>query len=149
MAQTAVQERPLLAKLVRYAMASMVGVVVGQSCLFLFYGALGLPGVVANFLAVAISSVPAYLINRYWVWQKRDKNSLRREVIPFWGMAFAGLVLSSIFVAIVDNRTDWPPAIAMANLAGFGVLWIAKFFILDKVLFAQDGPEHLEPPPIL
>jgi putative flippase GtrA len=142
-------ERPLLRKLARYTAASMVGVVVGQSCLLLFYGVLGLPGVAANFLAVAISSVPAYLINRYWVWQKRDRNSLRREVIPFWGMAFAGLVLSSIFVAIVDKRTDWPPAIAMANLAGFGVLWIAKFFILDKVLFAESGPEHAEPPPLL
>jgi len=149
-AQVAVSEQTLLAKLVRYAMASMVGVIVGQSCILFFYGVLGLPAVLSNFLAVAISSVPAYLINRYWVWQKRDKNSLRREVIPFWGMAFAGLVLSSIFVAIVEKRTDWPPAIAMANLAGFGVLWIAKFFILDKVLFTQpDDPEHLEPPPIL
>ena len=142
-------ERPIVRKLARYAAASMVGVVVGQSCLFFFYQVLELPGVVANFLAVAISSVPAYLINRYWVWQKRDRNDLRREVIPFWGMAFAGLVLSSIFVYFVDKRTDWPPAIAAANLAGFAVLWVAKFFVLDKVLFAEVGRDPTEPPPLL
>lgn len=144
-------QRGLAAKLARYAAASMVGVVVGQSCLLLFYGVLDLPGVLANFLAVAISSIPAYVVNRYWVWQKRDRNSLRREIVPFWGMAFLGLIVSSIFVAVVDARTDWPVAISAANLAGFGVLWIAKFLVLDKVLFAQPvtPPDPLEPPPLL
>ena len=148
-ASTRLLARPLVQKLLRYSAASMVGVVVGQSCLFFFYSVLDLPGVVANLLAVTISSIPAYLINRYWVWQKRDRNDLRREIIPFWGMAFLGLVLSSIAVAVVDDRTDWPPAIALANLCGFGVLWIAKFVVLDKVLFAEVGPDPVEPPPLL
>lgn len=144
-----VLDRPMVRKLLRYSAASLVGAVVGQSCLLFFYKVVGLPGVVANFLAVALSSVPAYLINRYWVWQKRDRNSLRGEVVPFWGMAFAGLVLSSIFVVIVDDRTDWVPAIQAANLAGFGVLWVAKFLVLDKVLFAETGRDPAEPPPLL
>jgi putative flippase GtrA len=145
----ALLERPIVQKLLRYSAASVVGVVVGQSCLFLFYEVAELPGVLANFLAVAISSIPAYLINRYWVWKKRDRNSLRREVIPFWGMAFLGLILSSIAVAIVDDRTDSALAIAVANMAGFGVLWVAKFLVLDKVLFAEVGRDPAEPPPLL
>jgi len=142
-------EQPLVRKLLRYAAASMVGVLVGQSCLFLFYSALDWPAAAANFTAVAISSVPAYLINRYWVWQKTDRNSLRREIAPFWGMAFLGLVLSTIAVTVVDDRTDWAPAILAANLAGFGVLWVAKFLVLDKVLFAEVGRDPSEPPPLL
>lgn len=146
---TRARRSPLVGKLVRYSAASLVGVAVGQSCLFTFYEILDLPGVVANVLAVGISAIPAYLINRYWVWRKRDRNDLRREVIPFWGMAFAGLVLSSIAVAIVDDRTDSPLAVAVANLAGFGVLWVAKFIVLDKVLFAEVGRDPAEPPPLL
>jgi putative flippase GtrA len=145
----AVLEHPLVRKLLRYAAASLVGVVVGQSCLFGFYSVLDWPAAAANFAAVAISSVPAYLINRYWVWQKRDTNSLRREIAPFWGMAFLGLILSTIAVSVVDDRTDWAPAILAANLAGFGVLWVAKFLVLDKVLFAEVGRDAAEPPPIL
>lgn len=143
---TTADGRPtLLAKLLRYSAASVVGVVVGQSCLYVFYEGVGLPGVVANLLAVAISSVPAYLINRYWVWRKRGRNSVRREIVPFWGMALAGLVLSTLFIAVVDERTDWAPAIQAANLAGFGVLWIAKFFILDRYLFSvTDQDVHLD-----
>lgn len=142
-------ERTLVHKLAKYSAASLVGVTVGQSCLYLFYEVLDLPGVLANLLAVAISSIPAYLINRYWVWQKRDRNSLRGEVVPFWGMAFLGLILSSIAVAVVDDRTDSALAIAVANMAGFGVLWVAKFIVLDKVLFAEVGRDPAEPPPLL
>ena len=145
-----VTESPLARRLLRYAMASVVGVVVGTSCLFVFYEVLDFDAWLANLLAVAISSIPAYLVNRYWVWEKRDRNSLRREVLPFWAMAFLGLLLSTIAVTIADNRTDWAPAIIASNLGGFGVLWIAKFFVLDKVLFADRSREaHLEPPPLL
>jgi putative flippase GtrA len=148
-AVTALLERPIVKKLVRYSAASVVGVVIGQSTLFLFAAVLDLNSALANFLAVAISSVPAYLINRYWVWQKNDANDLRREIIPFWGMAFAGLVLSTIAVTWTDDRTDWRPAIQAANLAGFGVLWIAKFVVLDRLLFTEVGRDPTEPPPLL
>lgn len=141
--------RTLFQKLVRYSAASVVGVVVGQSCLYFFSAVVDLHAALANFLAVAVSSVPAYLINRYWVWQKNDRNSFRREVVPFWGMAFLGLVLSTIAVTFVDDRTDWQPAIQAANLAGFGVLWVAKFMVLDRILFAEVGRDPAEPPPLL
>ena len=144
---TAPAPRSLLSKLMRYSVASVVGVTLGQSCLYLFDEVVGLEEFVANILAVAISSIPVYLINRYWAWELRDRNSLRREVVPFWGMTFLGLVLSTLAVAVVDGRTDWQPAIQAANLAGFGVLWVAKFMVLDRVVFAR--PDPLEPPPIL
>ncbi|MBA2281419.1 MAG: GtrA family protein [Acidimicrobiia bacterium] len=141
-------DRPIVAKLLRYAATSVVGVVVGQSFLYLFDSVLGWEEWLANVGAVAVSSVPAYLISRYWVWQVRDKNSLKRELVPFWGMALLGLALSTILVSIVSRRTEAALAIGLANLAGFGVLWVAKFFVLDRVLFARPEPDPA-PPPLL
>lgn len=135
-------------RILKYAGASLVGVTVGSSTLLLFL-ALGVQEVLANFLSVAISSVPAYIINRYWVWEKKDANSLKREIVPFWAMAFLGLVLSSLFVNWAKDRTDVDLLILVANLSGFGVLWVAKFFVLDKYLFGATPEEHLEPPPLL
>jgi putative flippase GtrA len=146
---TALFDRPVVRKLARYSAASVVGVAVGQSSLLLFDAGFGLHAALANFLAVAVSSVPAYLINRYWVWQKNDRNNFRREIVPFWGMAFLGLLLSTLFVVVVDDRTDSRLAVQAANLAGFGVLWVAKFMVLDKVLFAEVGRDPAEPPPLL
>ena len=135
-------------RIVKYAAASLVGVTVGSSTLLLFL-ALGVNEVLANFLSVAISSIPAYIVNRYWVWEKTDANSFKREVVPFWAMAFLGLILSSIFVNWAKDRTDNDLLILAANLSGFGVLWVAKFFVLDKFLFGATPEEHLEPPPLL
>ena len=131
----ALLEKPLVGKLIRYSMTSVVGVVLGQSLLQFFLQIIDWSAVPSNVAATAISTGPVYLINRYWVWKKKSGNSLRREVMPFWGMSFLGLSFSTLFVFLVENRTESPLAISLANLAGFGVVWIAKFFVLDKFLF--------------
>jgi putative flippase GtrA len=135
--------------MLKYVAASLCGVVTGQTCLQL--ALLVLDKVPANIVGVAVSTVPAYFINRYWVWSKKDANSIKREVIPFWTMSFLGLLLSTIIVGAVEDADD-KLLISAANLSGFGILWVAKFFVLDKFMFGG-GPatpeEHTEPPPIL
>ena len=138
--------RPIVAKLIRYSMTSVVGVVLGQSLLQLFYTVLDWPAVPSNVAATTISTGPVYLINRYWVWKKKSGNSLHREVVPFWGMSFLGLALSSVIVWYVEGRTEAALAISAANLAGFGVLWIAKFFVLDRLLFVEHELGETPPP---
>ena len=147
-------EKPIVAKLIRYSMASVVGVVLGQTLLQLFYSGLDWSAFASNLVAVTVSTGPVYLVNRYWVWKKKDKNSLHKELVPFWGMALLGLALSSLFVWWVEKRTEWAPAISAANLAGFGVIWVAKFLVLEKVLFADTHlgeaiAESETPPPLI
>ncbi len=116
-------------------MTSAVGVVIGQGLLLVFSGPLDWPGVQSNLAAVAISSVPVYLIYRGWVWRKRGRNSLFTEVLPFWLMTLLGLVVSTLFVALADRRSDSPVVYVLASSAGFGVVWVAKFLVLDKFIF--------------
>lgn len=124
-------------------MTSAVGVVVGQGLLLIFSGPLGWPGVASNLAAVAISSVPVYLIYRGWVWRKRGRNRVLAEVLPFWLMTLLGLVMSTAFVAIADRRSDSPFIYVLASSAGFGVVWVAKFFVLDRFIFlpVDEAPE--------
>ena len=72
---------------------------------------------VANVFAVSMTSIPAYLLNRYWVWGKNDKNRFWGEIAPFWGMTIAGLVLSTLFVAIATQWSDSTIIVSLANLA--------------------------------
>ncbi len=130
-------DRPRLLKFVRYSAASASGVVTGQSTLFFCLLVLDLGAVTANLLAVTIGSIPNYLINRAWTFNKRGTHSFAREVLPFWSMALLGLLLSTFTVAWAAQRWDDNVlAISAANTAAFGVLWVAKYFVLDKVLFA-------------
>ncbi len=116
---------------------SVVSVGVTQLVLYLGFSVAGWPAMVSNILAVCLAAVPAYLLNRKWVWLKRTTHSLTREIVPFWSYNLVGLLLSTLLVGLVDHTWDGTAvAIHAANLAAFGVLWLGKFFLLDRVLFA-------------
>lgn len=132
------------AKLLRYAGVSVIGVTAGQALLFLFYEIAGLRALVANTLAVTIATIPSYLLNRAWVWKKNGAHSIATEILPFWGMAFLGLVLSNVLVTLVEQRWDHWILINLANLTAFGVLWVVKYVVLDRVLFREVEHETID-----
>jgi len=145
---------PLAQKALKYSAVSVVGVACTMTMLGILYGILKINVILANVIAVSVSSIPAYLLNRAWVWGKTGKNSFAREVLPFWVFAFIGLVLSTVLVAIakgyIKHHTESHimrlALIQGSNLAGFGVLWVARFFILDRLLFkdTHEGESFLE-----
>ena len=134
---------------IRYSMCSVVGVVGTQILLFLFLHVFEWKPVMSNFIAVTMMSVPVFMLNKYWVWRKRGRAHMRREVIPFWLFTVAGWILSTLMVILVvrTTKTAVNPdgnklAVQGANIAGFGVLWVLKYLFLDKVMF---GPHHHTP----
>jgi putative flippase GtrA len=124
-----------LQKLVRYSVASGTGVCSYLVILIIINGILGMPDQLSNVIAVAISAIPNYLVNRTWTWKQTGKNRLWGEIVPFWTMAFLGFVLSIFFVNYASDRWGTTLAIAAANISAFGVLWLARFLILDKVMW--------------
>jgi putative flippase GtrA len=137
-------EKPLVQKFWKYCVVSAVGVVLGQSLILLFATGLGWSWGWANVTAVTISTLPTYYLSRAWVWQKHGKSSLYAEIIPFWVMSFLGLLLSTLVVVWLENQYPDQPILAnVGNVIGFGVLWLAKFFILDRLLFKVTG-EHVD-----
>lgn len=104
----------------------------------------------ANVIATAVGTVPSFELNRRWVWGKTDKRSLFAEIAPFAVLSFTGLVLSTVAVSGAARWSDGAGfsgatrtmAVEFANVAAFGSLWIAQFFILDRVLFRRQvsGP---------
>lgn len=128
-------------KLVRFGAVSAFNVILGQILLFGAQVLVSWPPVVANVFSVSVGAVPAYVLSRYWVWEKRGKNHVMREVVPFWTLALIGFALSTAAVWYVDTR--WSPTplmINLTNLTAFGVVWLAKFVILDRVLFRTEEP---------
>jgi putative flippase GtrA len=143
-------DRPLIHKLWKYSMTSVVGVVLGQTQIFLYASVLKWPWALANITAVALGTIPTYTISRRWVWQKTGKSNLYAEIVPFWVMSFLGLLLSTIAVIWLEARYPDNRLLAnVGNIIGFGVLWIAKFFVLDRVLFKVTHEHPEGPAPLL
>ena len=136
---------PTIQKLFKYSVASGTGVTVDVTVLVLCSAVIGLGSMTSHLIAVFVSSVPNYLINRTWTWKQTGKNRLWGEVIPFWTMSVIGLILSTIFVAYAADRWDDNTfATTVANLSGFGTLWILKFLVLDKLMWKVVHDLHPE-----
>ena len=141
-------------KLVKYTMVSVISVIIGQALLLFAFGVLRWDAVPSNVFAVGVSAIPSYYLNRAWAWGKRGRSHFLKEVVPFWAMAFLGLALSTVFVSVAEgrsanlNRALQTLVVSGASIAAFGVLWVAKFVILNKVLFAHHE-QDLEDMPAL
>ncbi len=136
-------ESPRGKKFFRYAMVSVISTVVTFAVLgVIFYGLKMGSEVPDNVIANIAGIPPSYYLNRSWTWGKSGKSHLWREVVPFWAMSFAGIVLAIGAAALarhisVDtfhlHRLGRTVVLYGANIFAFGVLWVAKFFIINKL----------------
>ncbi len=136
-------------KMVRYSLVSVISVVVSQIVLFIaqsFWSAR-----TSNIIAVCISAVPSYYLNRAWAWGKTGKSHLMKEIVPFWSLALLGLVFSTWAADYAESNahhltsSDLVARLIVngAALAAFGILWVGKFFIFNKLMFAHRPNEPL------
>lgn len=128
---------------IRYAMVSLVGVVTTQALLLLLIGVLDNDPTWSNVIGVSLCSLPVFLLNKHWVWNHDGKISFRREILPFWVFTLAGLLISTLLVSLAQRISEAALVAMAANIAGFGVLWVAKFLFLDKVMFGHSEVEEI------
>jgi putative flippase GtrA len=145
-------DSPERRKFIKYALASVISVIVTQIILFFCYYALRLGGGLSAFIASSIAAVPSYYLNRSWVWRKSGKSHFMKEVLPFWVMVFIGLAFSFALGVVADVAgEDWTQnhvlrtlIVQGSNIGGFAFLWVLKFIIFNKILFIHH-PQDLEP----
>ena len=135
----------LIARLMRCMSVSVITTVLSLVMIVVGTSVLHLTPMTANVIATAVATVPSYSLNRRWTWGRTDRSDLWREVVPFWVLSFCGLALSTLTVGMANSwasHLDLAPVLVTASilvghLGGFGLLWIAQFVLLDRVLFAR------------
>ncbi len=130
-------------RMIRYAATSAIAVVGTQIIIFVMVQALKVAAVPSNLTATMVMSIPAFMLNKYWVWGKSGRAHLRREVIPFWVFTVAGWALSTgaVYLAAESTKPDTlfhTFCVMAASIAGFGILWVLKYVFLDKIMFGTD-----------
>lgn len=132
-------------KWLRYALVSGLSVVISQAVIAVVFGMMHASAQFANLWAVILSTIPAYYLTRAWAWQKRGRSQVMREVVPFWAMTFAGLVLSTWSTgfaerrahAIALTRAETTMVVMGASIASYGALWVVKFVIIERLMFVD------------
>jgi putative flippase GtrA len=132
-------------KAIRYAAVSIVAILVSQVTLLVCYGIFKTDETTAQLVSFVTSMIPSYYLNRMWVWGKGGKSLFLKEVAPFWVIGVAQLLISLAFVPWAQNFVDDATPSHSLRTAGFlfnnlfiyGVMWVGKFMLFNKVLFKQ------------
>jgi putative flippase GtrA len=143
-------------KKIRYAGVSVVFVPLGLVSVQILGAVFGGNYTLANFVSASVLTLPNLFANKLYVWKVTTKENLRTQILVFWVAAILGLLLSALFiytvqVTISDDAGLFKRAAVMAGqLGGYGIVWVARFLVLDRWLFkvthggAEPAPEEIE-----
>lgn len=129
----------------RYAGVSLVATALAQMGLFLAYGVLRWPVAPAVLLSLAVSVGPAYLLSRRYVWpDTANPRAAAGEATGFFVLALTGSVTTIALVwlavrmagAITSNHLTLSLVANAASVTATGAAWVARYVVLDRVLFA-------------
>ncbi len=132
-------------KVIRYTAVSAISALTSLVILTIVYGVLRLwTEVISTLFANVMAGIPSYLLNRQWVWGKSGRSHLWREIVPFWVMSFTGIGFALFTATLAHNFANEhhlhhlarTVLVVGANVAAFGILWLLKFIILNR-LFTQ------------
>jgi putative flippase GtrA len=132
-------------KVVRYTLVSAISALTSLVILTIVYGVLRLwSEVFSTLFANVMAGIPSYLLNRHWVWGRSGRSHIWREILPFWVMSITGIGFALYTATLAHNFADShhlhhlarTVLVVGANIAAFGILWLLKFIILNR-LFAQ------------
>lgn len=133
-------------KQLRYVGVSVVFVPLGQ----VFVQVLGtmMTFTAATLLTSAILTLPNFFANKNYVWKVDSKDNLRTQVLVFWVAAMLGVTFATVLTYLAEQLTIEPKllerfVIFVAQLIGFGTVWVIRYLILDRWLFkiTHDGAE--------
>lgn len=129
--------------IIRYLITSAINVINHQLLLQIAVRWWDWSGGQANAFAAMTAVIPAYLLSRYWVWDLQGKPSLRDELIPFWVIAVIGLLASTASAELADRTFEAPIMISVGSLAGYVLVWVLKFVVLNY-LFRRSEAKQVE-----
>ena len=133
-------------KAIKYTLVSVISVAVSQVAFAGAYNLLEWTAKSSSVLATSVGAVPSYILNRRWAWGKTGKSHLWKEIVPFWAIAFLGLVFSTWSSDFAETYVrDHNYSLAVERLAvqgayfgAFAILWVGKFIVFNKLIFVQD-----------
>ena len=131
-------------KLLRYCGVSVVNVILGTGTLLFCLKILDMHEVLANVVAWTVSTGPAYLMSRYWVWEQSGTNSVKSEIAPFWILALIGLSFSTFCIWVAGFHTDNSYVLTAVNFCAYGIVWVAKYIVLDRLMWGPGATGDVE-----
>jgi len=142
-------------KMLRYAGGSVVATVCSEVTFVGLYGLLGVSPTRASVVAWLAGAMPNYWLNRSWTWRRQGRPSLRNELIPYAVIIGVTLLLASGVTHVVDawlrgadtSSSVRVTLVAAAFLGVYAVMFVLRYFLLDRMFTRLARLETPSPPP--
>jgi len=143
---------PEAKQLIKYSMVSVISTVASFGVLAIVYGLHIIKGEIeATVFANLVATVPSYFLNRMWVWGKGGRSHVMKEIVPFWVMSAIGITVSIGGAAVARHigkthhlgHLQQTAVLLLANLISFGLFWVLKFMLYNR-LFHVHPVEELD-----
>lgn len=129
-------------KKLRYAGVSVVFVPVGQVIIQVL-GQLVFDRnyTLASLVNAALLTPPNFFANKRFVWRNASRDNLRTQVLVFWVAAMLGVSFATGLTWVVEQWAHErgalveAGAVLVAQMVGFGLVWVGRFLVLDRWLF--------------
>jgi putative flippase GtrA len=132
-------EHTLSQRVSRYLSVSLVTASVGQIAIVLLHWIIGIGAVVSNASAALLVAAVGFVLSTRFVWSSDRSRRYRVEVPTFFAISLTGLAVSTGLVALVSQQTDMPITVNAASFISYGLVWVARFIILDRLVFVAVG----------
>jgi putative flippase GtrA len=128
-------------KFSRYTALSLITVPVGYTVLLLARNVWEVNAGLLNLAVGVVLTPPSFFLYRWLVWPGGGGRSIPAEMFSFFQTVLAGALVSSATIAITDAIIPAQEVlIVLAGLTGQGIVFIARYFWLDKVTFSSGAP---------
>lgn len=128
----------------RFAAASVVATAISQVVFLLTYGLTSSAGA-ATVLGWLAGAIPNFLLNRR-TWGGGGREALRREILRYGAISIATAVLAAIATHNAEHlahllfphaRTGQVAVVWGAFVGTYGVVFVVKFFLIDRLVFTD------------
>jgi len=119
----------------KFLSITVVTVGIGQSLILILYVGFDLSPIVSNALAAVAVAAIGFVLSVRYVWSSDLDRRYKVEIPAFIALSICGLVLSSVAVSVMAEAIDSPLAVNLASASAYGLLWIVRFFMLDRFIF--------------
>jgi putative flippase GtrA len=139
---------PKLGVFLRYGAGSLVAMGCSELVLVGSYDLFGLGPEGASILAWVAGAVPNYVLNRRWAWRSTDRRThdgRTRELVLYWAITLvtaasaiaATTGTDALIRGSVPARGAQSLLLAATYLCAYGVIFIVKFVLFDRWVFAD------------
>lgn len=136
--------REQIARLARYAATSGIAFALSEAILLILCGTGTTGATVGALIANVTTTIPSYLMSRYWIWKDAARTRVGRQVVLYWATSAASIILTALATGAIAKIIPVGHRLHLV-LIGFAFLlvniffWFAKFLVYHKFIFPSDS----------